>query len=153
MLSKLSENRNSLIAVVVIAALSYGIGRYLQPAKVEIKKEEVIREVEVIKRDVKIIEREIKRPDGTIEKERIEEDKSTNTTKKDTESKESSVVTNEKPQYRVRGGAGYDFNDKNMQYVIGGEKRFMGPLSLGLDVTLGQNSGIKGANVTASWEF
>ena len=56
-------------------------------------------------------------------------------------------------QYRVRGGAGYDFLAKAPQYSIGGEKRFWGPVSLGLDVTMSEASKFKAAQVTASWEF
>jgi hypothetical protein len=100
-----------------------------------------------------IVERETKLPDGTVITDRRTEDHSTERSDKKSETKESTVVTNQKPQYRLRGGAGYDLDGKQMQYMIGGEKRFWGPASLGLEVLGSQQSGIKGGLVTVSWEF
>lgn len=141
------------LALLVVGVAGYGIGRYVQPAKVQIKKEQVIKEVEVERRNVVVVERETRNADGSVVIDRRTEDRSTRVSDHKSETKESTTITNTKPQYRIRGGAGYDFADRNMQYLVGGEKRFWGPLSLGLDVTVGANSGVKAGTVTASWEF
>lgn len=147
------NNRNKLILIGLALLLAYGIGRYLQPAKIETRTETIVKEVEVIKRDVEIIKKKKTNPDGTTEEEEITRDKSTETRDKDQKERTEHLVENQKSQYRIRGGIGYDLSDKSQQYVIGGEKRFWGPVSLGLDVTLNNNSSIKAGNVTASFEF
>lgn len=126
-------NKYAKISVIVLSALllGYGVGRYIQPAKVQIKREEVIREVEVVKRDVRIVEREIKRPDGTVERERIEEDRSTETVKKDTDKKDSTLIVNAKPQWKLQGFVGTDGNLASPIYGVGVERRILGPFFLG----------------------
>lgn len=152
-MSIFKKYQNMAIVGVLLLSVGYGVGRFLQPAIVKIKKEEVIKEVEVVKKDIVVVEKETRLPDGTIIVDRRTEDKSTESTKKDTSKKEDSVVVMQKAQYRVRGGVGFDFDAKSAQYSVGGEKRFWGPLSLGVDVVVGSSFGVKGGMVTASWEF
>lgn len=145
--------KTGVIAVVVLLGLGYGAGRYLQPADIKTEIKEVVKEVEVVKKDVitKIIER--KNTDGSITKETVITDKTT--IDKESEKKRDEVVAiiNQKPQYRISGGAGFDFKEKEPQYVIGFEKRFWGPVSLGLDTTVSPSMDFKSANIKASFEF
>lgn len=92
-----------LILVAAIAGVAgYFYARKTVPVKVEIQEVEVIKEVEIIKKDVKIVEKIIERPDGTKEKERIIEDRSTETTTKD-----SQKVVQTQIDYRHKWRLGY----------------------------------------------
>lgn len=145
-MSKLKQYRNVAIVGLLLLVVGYGTGRYLQPAKIQIKKEEVIKEVEVIKKDIRIVEREITRPDGTKEKERITEDKSQESTKKEKDTKESTLIANKKPDWRVNGLAALN-NDRNIVYGLHVERRILGPISVGAfgltDTTVGLSVGIE----------
>lgn len=145
-MSKLKQYRNIAIVGLLLLAVGYGTGRYLQPAKIQIKKEEVIKEVEVIKKDIRIVEREITRPDGTKEKERITEDKSQESTKKEKDTKESTLIANKKPDWRVNGLAALN-NDRNVVYGLQVERRILGPISVGAfgltDTTVGLSVGLE----------
>lgn len=138
---------------LILLGLGYGVGRYLQPAEVRTEIKEVEKQVVKTRTNVVTQIKEVTNKDGTTTKETTITDKTeiVDSTKKSSETLSEVIVT--KPQYRVRGGAGFDFDDKMPQYTIGGEKRFWGPMSLGLDVTLKSGAAIKSANVTASWEF
>lgn len=142
-----------IIGGLVLLLGGYGIGRYLQPAEVRTEIKEVEKQVVKTKNNVVTVVKETTNKDGTSTKETTITDKTevVDATKKSSESKSEIIAT--KPQYRIRGGAGFDFDDKSPQYVIGGEKRFWGPLSLGLDVTLKSGAQFKAVNATASWEF
>ena len=142
-----------IIGGVVLLGLGYGVGRYLQPAEVKIEIKEVEKQVVKTKTNVVTVVKETTNKDGTTTKETTITDKTeiVDTTKKSKE--ENTEIVAIKPQYRIRGGAGYDFKDNSPQYVIGGEKRFWGPVSLGLDATVKSNMEFKAVNLTASWEF
>lgn len=131
---------------LLLLALGYGIGRHLQPAKIEIKKEEIIKEVEVIKKDIEIIEREVTRPDGTVEKERIERDKSTETVNKDTKTKESNVTIFSKPDWKFDTLAALN-KDRVLVYGIKVDRRILGNLHAGAfvltDTTIGVSVGLE----------
>lgn len=117
---------------ILLLLLAYGTGRYLQPNKIETRTETVIKEIEVVKRDVEIIKKKKTSPDGTIEEEETTRDKSTETRDKNQTDKSQTIVTNEKSKWRLYGQAGYSFRDKDYVYGGGFEKRYMGPVSLGL---------------------
>lgn len=138
---------------LVLLLVGYGVGRHLQPAEVRTEIKEVEKQVVKTKNNVVTIVKETTNKDGTTTKETTITDKTeiVDSTKKSSESKSETIAL--KPQYRIRGGAGYDFKDNSPQYVLGGEKRFWGPLSLGLDATVKSNMEFKSVNVTASWEF
>lgn len=137
--------RKLLLSILVALGLGYGVGRHLQPAKIETK----TKEIEVIKHDIKTVTKIVERPDGTKETVIVVDDK----TVEDRTKESSTVVVNTKPQYRLRGGFGYDVERKGMEYSGGFEKRFWGPLSLGVEARLDGNSKLQGGEVTASWEF
>jgi len=141
-------NRNKIIVVIVLIVLAYGVGRYLQPAKIETRTETVIKEVEVTKKDVEIIKKKKTNTDGSIEEEEITRDKSTETRNKNEQTRSETVVENLKPQWRIRGEVGYDFKNNDNVYGAGFEKRWMGPVSVGL---WGNNK--QQAGLSASIEF
>jgi len=141
-----------LIGGVILLGLGYGVGRYLQPPEVRTEIKEVEKQVVKTKTNVVTVVKETTNKDGTTTKETTITDRTetTDTTKR---SSESLTEISSKPQYRVRGGAGYDFKDNSPQYVAGFEKRFWGPVSLGLEGTVKSSMEFKSVNVTASWEF
>lgn len=126
------NNLSKLGIAAILLLLAYGTGRYLQPAKVEIITETIIKEVEVIKRDIETIKKKKTSPDGTVEEEETTRDKSTETRDKDQTDKSRSIVANDKSQWRIRGDIGYDLKNKDGVYGVGFEKRYMGPVSLGM---------------------
>ena len=115
-------------------AVGYGVGRYLQPARIEIKKEQV----EVVKKDIKIVERVVTRPDGTTEKETITEDK----TKTEKETLESSLTVNKKPDWKVSGLSGLDLSNKSQFYGVQVDRRIIGPVFVGVTATTNKTIGL-----------
>lgn len=133
--------RNVFI-VLVLMLLAYAGGRYLQPAEIQIQKEEIIKFKEIVKKDVIVIRKETKLPDGTVIVEETTTDKSTISSNKDIANKESTTVENVKSQWKVNALAGYDVRDKDMVYGLEVQKRFIGPVSLGAFGTNKQQIGI-----------
>lgn len=128
-----------IIAIIIGCVGSYGLGRYLQPAK-EIT---VVKEVEVIKRDVKVVERTITRPDGTTETEKTFEDK----TSSEKKNENLSMVENLKPQWKVQGLVG--LNDiSRPTYGVGIERRVWANVFAGAYVNTERQFGL-----TVSMEF
>ena len=141
------------IGVLVLLGAGYGIGRYLQPAEVKTEIKIVEKEVVVEKKDVVTVIKETKNSDGTITKETVITDRTTIEAETNKTTEAIKEVIAQKPQYRIRLESGYDFNQKQQQHALGLEKRFWGPLSLGVAGTVDQNMGFKSANLTVSWEF
>lgn len=138
-----------ILGAMLLLALGYGIGRHVQPARVEIKREVQLKEVEVIKKDVVIVEKEIVRPDGTIEKERTEIDKSKYESEKNFSEKESTLIVGSKPQWKVQ--ASTNFKNNNVAgplYGLGVERRIIGPIFVGGFVNADKQVGL-----SLSWEF
>lgn len=132
-------NRNSIIALIILTGVAYGIGRYLQPAEVITK--EVVKEVEVIKKDVKIVERIIKRPDGTIIEDRTTEDRTSTEIKKETD--KSTQIVALKPQWHIHGMAGTSVrNFGEINYGFGVERRILGSLFVGVYANTKQEVGL-----------
>ena len=126
-----------IISIVAVAALAYATGRYLQPAKVEIKEVEKI--VEVIKRDVHTVIREVVRPDGSKEVVTVIDDKTRETNKK--ESSKETIITNIKPQWRVQGIADLTHLAAPV-YGVGIERRILGPVFAGAFVKANREYGV-----------
>lgn len=150
MLEKLTEYKNIFIVAIVIGAIGYGVGRYLQPAKIETKVEQVVKEVEVVKKDIVVKERIVKQKDGTEITERTTEDKSTESTSKDSQTKSETVVTNAKPKWLISGGAGLTTN-ATTAYMASVQYRVLGPFFVGGHAVInpGNNTGL----VTLGMEF
>lgn len=131
---------------LLLLALGYGLGRYIQPAKIETKIEQVVKEVEVVKKDIVIKERIIKQKDGTEITERTTEDKSSATTDKKSESSSSTVVTNKKPDWRVNALGALN-KDRDITYGLQVERRILGNISAGVygmtDTTIGLSIGME----------
>lgn len=121
------------LGVLLAAGLGYAFGRYAQPAKVEIKKEVQIKEVEVTRKNVVTVTREEKRPDGTVIIDTRTVDTSTEAVNRTSKEKESTVVTSLKPQWRVGGGVGMKYNEVKLEpvYTLGVERRILGPVFVG----------------------
>lgn len=118
-----------ILGLVMVGCLGYGIGRYIQPAKVETKEVEVIKEV--IKKDIEIVVREVEHPDGTKERTTTTKDKSVETSKKDTK-KEMIVTENNKSQWKAHALIGADIKDvSRLLYGAQIERRVLGNLSIG----------------------
>jgi hypothetical protein len=126
------------ILVVVVAALAYATGRYIQPAKVitevEVKTEIVEVEVEKTKTEVRTIVKEVIKPDGTKETttttENIAETKKKNKKEAQSERKELKIVEGLKPQWKAQVLIGLE-NIEIPSYRVGVERRIVGPIFAG----------------------
>lgn len=133
--------RYYFVSILVIAGLGYAFGRYVQPAKVEIKEVEIVKEVEVIKRDVKTIIREIERPDGTKEKETTIDDRTRETSKKDTLKDKETIITSNPHQYYIEGTAKLNDFAKPI-YGVNAQRRMFGPIFGGLFINTDKEFGV-----------
>ncbi len=107
--------------IILLIGIGYGIGRYIQPAKIVTKTEIVVKE------HVHTVTVTVTKPDGT---------KTTTTTQDDdksTKDKSSTVTTQDKPSWKVAGLAGLSLNSLTTP-VYGGqiERRIIGPVSVGV---------------------
>lgn len=142
-----------LIGLSVALVVGYGVGRYLQPAEIRVKKEQVIKEVEVVRKDIVIVEHEVKRPDGTTTIERRTEDRSVERTDTNTQNKEETRIVNTKPQWKIQGGIGMNYSSAQLDslkpiYSVGVERRILGPIFVGIQANTDKYIGF-----TASWEL
>ena len=126
----------AVIAVLLIA-IGYGFGRYVTPAKI------VTKTLTVTQEHIHTVTVIVTKPDGT----------KTQTTTQDNNSVISSatstVITNDKPQWKVAAMTGLNIHSLSVP-VYGGqvERRIIGPISAGI---WGLNNGTGG--VQLSLEF
>lgn len=134
--------KNYIIVSVISLLVGAGIVNYAFPPKVETKIQEVTKEVEVIKRDIVVVTEKVTQKDGTIVEKTRTEDKSIDTSKKDTKASSETTVTNEK-QYRVsvRAGAKGIINPEVI-YSLGIEKKLIGPLNVGVHGSTDKQFGV-----------
>jgi urease alpha subunit len=120
------------IAMLILIVAAFFAGRNSAPVKIEekIKVEKQIDTVTVVK--------EIKRPDGTIEKETTQVDKSTIKANKDT------LIVTERPKNKVNLGLGYDIKEKRQVYIGSYERRLFSNIWVGATAT---SSGTVGLTV------
>jgi len=145
-----------ILIVLGLMGAAYGVGRYLQPAKVitktEVKEKVVEVEVEKEKKETRTIKREIERPDGTKIKETIEEEIKQEETvvreEEERESKETKIVENLKPQWKA-GIATSLRKFKPDTYTIEVERRITGPFFIGAY----SRTDLKEYGVSVSMEF
>jgi hypothetical protein len=135
--------RNGLI-IVAIAAVSYGAGKFSNPAKVITKTEikEVVKTVEVIKeqKNVVVITKKTTKKDGTIIEESKTEDKSVTFQDKSTESKKqvvSSQITTRDIGLSVHALAlqNLQHTERDREYGVFVKKRVFGNISVGAMAT------------------
>lgn len=141
------NNKTLLITALILTALGYGFGRYLQPAKVITKEVIIEKQVDVVKRDVTTKIKEITNKDGSKITETVIEDRSKETSKKESETNKSTVVINTKPQWRVQGTAKLN-KILTPIYGAGIERRILGPVSGGIFANTDKEYG-----VSLSFEF
>lgn len=130
------------VGAIIVFAVGAGTALYVRPATVVTKTEEVVKEVDRVKKDVVVVEHEVKRPDGTVEIDRTTTDKSTETSKKESDTKSSTVVTNAKPQWKAQALAGLSLDKLVPVYGAGVERRIIGPISAGVWGTTDRNLGV-----------
>lgn len=139
------------IALILLMAAAYGVGRYVQPAKIETHEVEVIKEVEVVKKDVVTVIKEIVRPDGTKETVTTITDKTKETSKKDSKSESSTVIVYAKPQWRVQSSSSLETNPK---FGLGLERRVLGSVFMGIGTTNVKDAfKLENTRITLSYEF
>lgn len=119
---------------LLIFGLGFGMAKYLAPTKVIT----VEKEIQVEKRDVVTKTVRTKNVDGSSTTTRVTEDK----TVIDTEKNKESVATNEKSNYKVDGLIGYDLRGKVPVYGVQVQKRFAGPIFIGVWGTTQQTGGL-----------
>lgn len=105
---------------ILLLGVAFGVGRYTAPSnKTNTNETNTTTET-------RVIEREITRPDGTKEKEKVTENI------KETEKKSTTIVENKKPDWKANLLGGYSFTEKKIVYGASIEKRYLGPISLGV---------------------
>lgn len=123
--------KTQVVLVLGFGLACYAFGRYAQPAKIQIKTETVVKEVQVEKRNVVTETREIKHTDGTIETETKTTDLTKVSTKESSDSKTSETVTYNKPQWKVQALLAPQTGPVGPLYGLDVEKRLLGPISVG----------------------
>lgn len=125
--------RTWIIITIVMAAVAYASGRYMTEPTIITKNVEVIKEVEVVKRDVRTVIKEVTSPDGTRQVDTVIEDKTRERTRTDSDRSNETIVTNEKPQWKVGVSARTKIFD--LVPVYGGtvERRIIGPIFVGIN--------------------
>jgi hypothetical protein len=154
-LTDLASNKyiQVFMVIVVVFALGYGSGRYVQPATEIIKTVDTTTVNQKDNKNVVTVVTEVKKPDGTDIETTTTEDKSVITTNEKKVDVMTDTVIAEKPQYRLRLGTGYNFTEKAPEYSLGFEKRFWGPVSLGAQGTVNNAGSLQSGQITLSWEF
>lgn len=109
-----------LVVSIGLLGLGYAVGRYLQPTKVEIKKEVIIQ------KEIHTVIKKVTDPNGTITEVTVIDDKSNEA------SKESTTITAIKSQWRAQGLVGFGTTKIGPIYGVGIERRILGPISAGL---------------------
>ena len=142
-----------VVAVVVIFAIGYGSGRYVQPAQVVIKTVEKTNVEQKVDKNVVTVVQEVKKPDGTDITTTTTQDKSLIDTNIQESKSTSETIIAAKPQYRIRLGTGYNFTEKMPEHSVGFEKRFWGPVSLGGQANVNSSGTLQSGQVTLSLEF
>jgi hypothetical protein len=137
------ENLKSYITIGLVCLLvGAGITRYAIPAKIEVRTQEVIKEVEVTKKNVITVTEKITQKDGTVIEKTRTEDTSVESVAKDTKIKSETVTTNDK-QWRVGVRAGKKINlNPEIIYGVSVEKKFIGSINLGGYVTTDKEVGL-----------
>lgn len=135
------STKYTIIIIIIVGAVAYASGRYLQPPKTITKEVQVVKEVEVVKRDVRTVIKEVSRPDGTKIRETVIEDKSKEAKNKDQTNTSTKLVESLKPQWKVQGLVGIN-EISNPTYGVGVERRIIGPVFAGVWVNTQKQYGV-----------
>jgi hypothetical protein len=136
-----------LLAILASIGIGYAFGRYVQPAKIQFQEKEVIKTVEVVKRNTVVETHEVKKPDGTIvtDTKITDHDVISNQSNENKEVKET--ISNEKPQWKLRGMAGLSLESVTPIYGVGIERRIIGPVFVGAWGLSNSNEKIAGISI------
>lgn len=138
------------IIAILLLIFMYAYGRYMQPAKVEIKTVEKVIIKEVVKKDEVVVTHHITKPDGSTETTTTTSTHTQTNTQQSSENTHSNVVVNKKTDYRLGVLAGIDNNNyTKVIYGLSGELRVFGPISAGVWVFPSETMG----GVSVSIEF
>jgi len=142
------DKKYIVMAIVFMCAVGYAFGRYFQPPQVVTKEVEVIKEVEVVKREVKTIIKEVTRPDGTKETTTTIDENTKETTRKDQNRQNETIVTAQKPQWKVDLMVKASLTNIIPVYGASVQRRILGPMFVGV-----QGWGDQSAGVSLGMEF
>ena len=126
--------KNTLILLVIVAAVSAGITRYYFP-QIEYKNTETVKEV--VRNDIRTVIKEVVRPDGTKETITETTDKST---KKETTKSETVIA--QKNQWMFDIGARKTFSNSEIYYDLQIQRRIVGPFFLGVKGSTDKSVGV-----------
>jgi hypothetical protein len=126
MLNKIRNNKYYILGGLLVLVAAFYSGRQSAPAKVEYRTQIVTKEV--VKKDVKTVVKTVKKPDGTVERTRTTEDKSTSNT--DTKTSTEQIIASKKLDWRVSGLVG--LKDGQQIYGASVERRILGNIHVGI---------------------
>jgi hypothetical protein len=123
------ETKYFLPIALLLVVLGYGLGRYLQPAKV-VTKTQIVTQT-VVHDHIHTVTITVTKPDGTKTTTTTTDNNSVSD--KDTQSNSSTVTTYSKPDWKVSGLAGLQLTNLHSP-VYGAEidKRLLGPIFVGV---------------------
>lgn len=118
-------NKLGIGLVIILMSISYGVGRYLQPAKV-VEVEKIVTKDQI---KTSVIVKETTKPDGTV----IKETKNITDVKKETDTEKNKTVIKDNPQWTVSALVG---KDTSWNTTIGAaiQKNILGEFSGGVYV-------------------
>lgn len=133
------------VFVVGLLLIGYSIGRYIQPTKVVTKVQTVTQTV--VQDHIHTVTVTVAKPDGSKVTTITQDNNSV--VSKDTDTNSSTVTVYNKPQWKISGMAGANYNSLSTP-IYGGqvERRVLGPVFIGI---WGFNN--KSAGLSAGLEF
>lgn len=130
------------LVLVIAAVVGYAFGRYVQPARIEIRTETVTKEVETKHNNIVTTEHTVKQPDGTIITDTEIKDTSFETKKETQDVKSDTVVQNAKPQWKVNLMSNFQAGPLSYLYGASVERRILGPVFVGAFGNVDQKYGV-----------
>lgn len=126
--------KNYVIAAIILVVMGYAFGRYMQPAKVEVKEVEVVKQVTTENKNIVVTQVETVNKDGTKTIKTVTEDKSTTKVQENRTTESDKITSSQKPQWKVSGLAGVKIDDLKSRLVYGAavERRILGPVFVGV---------------------
>lgn len=139
----LKKHKNKVLIVIALLT-SFSLGRFMQPERVVIKKEEIVKEAEHTKKEKRQITKEVTHPDGTKETVVINEEINSSDKQKEKQSTSEKVVENSKKQWKVAATAvkKKDPQHNSIVYGVNVEKRLFGPLFIGTSFNQDRDFGV-----------
>jgi hypothetical protein len=121
-----------IIGGILLIAIGYGAGRYVQPAKVVTKVQTVTVTNDVVHDHIVTVTHTVVQPNGEKDTTTTTSNESIIDDQTSTKTNSSTVTTYNKPQWKVQGLAGLSLNSLSTPiYGIGVERRILGPVFVG----------------------